>query len=204
MWDQRYGQDGWAYGTEPNDFLRSVADRVPPGPVLCLAEGQGRNAVFMAGRGHRVVCVDSSAVGMARAAELAASRGLALETHVADLGDFDLGSGWSGIIAIFAHFPESLRLRVHRGVVQALAPGGVFILEAYAPGQIELGTGGPPVPELLYDLEMLRQDLAGLELLHAEALGREVVEGRYHTGPARVVQVLGRKPDPDAPRARLP
>ena len=81
-----------SYGTEPNDFVREVADRIPEGPVLCLAEGEGRDAVFLAERGHAVTAVDLSEVGMANAKKLAAERNVPLATIVADLADFDPGT----------------------------------------------------------------------------------------------------------------
>ncbi len=193
-WDARYREPGFAYGTEPNDFLREVAGRIPPGPVLCLAEGEGRNAVWLAGLGHEVVAVDSSRVGLAKAARLAAERGVALTTIPADLAEYAIEPGaWAGFVAIFAHLPPPVRARMHRGAVAGLRPGGVFVLEAYAPRQLEFGTGGPQAPELLMSLADLRAELAGLELLIARETERDVVEGRCHTGRAAVVQVLARR-----------
>lgn len=193
-WDARYSEPGYAYGTEPNDFLREVAGRIPPGPVLCVAEGEGRNAVWLAGRGHDVVAVDNSGVGLAKAARLAASRGVTVRTIVADLAEFAIEPGaWAGIVAIFAHLPPPVRARLHRAAVAGLRPGGAFVLEAYTPRQLEFGTGGPPALELLMSLTDLRAELAGLELVIAREVERDVVEGRYHTGRAAVVQVLGKR-----------
>ncbi|MCK6530859.1 class I SAM-dependent methyltransferase [Myxococcota bacterium] len=195
MWDQRYAEPEYAYGTEPNDFLVEKAGLIPPGPVLCLAEGQGRNAVYLASAGHEVVAVDASSVGLSRARDLAAARGVEIRTVVADLADFEMGVGrWAGIVSIFCHLPPPLRRRVLRTAVQGLRPGGVLVLEAYTPRQLEHGTGGPPVPELLYDLESLRDDLAGLDLVHAGEVEREIHEGRYHHGRSAVVQVVGIRP----------
>jgi len=195
MWDQRYAEPEYAYGTEPNDFVREVAELIPPGPVLCLAEGQGRNAVYIAERGHAVTAVDASATGMARAAELAQQRGVPLETVASDLAHFEIAAGhWAGIVSVFAHVPPALRAVIHRQVVAGLRPGGVFVLEAYTPAQIGRGTGGPPVPELTMTLAALHEELAGLEFDIGHERIREVLEGRYHTGEAAVVQLLARKP----------
>lgn len=145
MWDQRYGEAGFAYGTEPNAFLAEQAPKHfgPGDKILSLAEGEGRNAVYLAGLGADVTGVDGSAVGLAKAEALAAERGLRIRTVHSDLGDFDLGgSAWDGIISIWAHVPLELRRRLHRGVVKALKPGGVFLLEMYHPDQVALGTGG--------------------------------------------------------------
>ncbi len=195
-WDERYSIEDYAYGTEPNGFLRRMADRIPAGRTLCLAEGEGRNAVFLAGRGHRVLGVDSSRVGLEKARRLAAERGVEIDTRVADLAGFDIEpESWDNVISIFCHVPPPVREALHRKVVAGLKPGGWLVLEAYTPRQIELGTGGPPVAELTMTLDALRRELEGLEFHHAEELEREVVEGLFHTGHAAVVQLLARKPN---------
>ena len=194
FWDRRYTESAYAYGTDPNGFLVEVAGRIPPGPVLCLAEGEGRNAVWLAERGHAVTAVDASAAGRAKAEALARRRDVRIATIVADLASFAIEPGiWSGIVAIFAHLPPALRRRVHRAAARGLSPGGFFVLEAFTPRQLDHGTGGPQKPDLLYSLDDLREDLAGLELLIGREVERDVVEGRYHTGRASVVQVLARR-----------
>ena len=194
-WDERYAGPGYAYGLEPNDFLVSVAGHLPPGPVLSLAEGEGRNALFLAGRGHDVLAVDQSAVGLAKARQRARELGLPLQTRQADLGEFVIEPGaWAGVVSIFCHLPRALRERVHAAVVHGLRPGGVLVLEAYTPRQLGRGTGGPASADFLMSLDDLTRELAGLEFLHAVELERDVHEGSFHTGRAAVVQVLARKP----------
>ena len=193
-WEQRYAEPTFAYGTEPNDFLRAVTEVIPRGRVLCLAEGQGRNAVYLAQRGYEVTAVDQSTMGMQRAKQLAAERGVSITTQVADLAFFDLGREcWSGIVSIFAHIDPVSRRELHRRVVNGLKPGGVFVLEAYSPAQLRFGTGGPKAAELCMNLADLKQELAGLEFLQAQEIEREVFEGSYHTGQGAVVQILARK-----------
>jgi len=194
FWERRYSEPAYAYGTEPNRFLVEVADRIPPGPVLCLAEGEGRNAVWLADRGHAVTAVDASAAGLAKTEALARTRAVRVETVAADLASYTIEPGtWSGIVAIFAHLPPPLRRSIHRAAALGLIAGGVFVLEAFTPRQLEFGTGGPQKPELLYTLDELRADLAGLDLEIGCETERDVVEGRYHTGRAAVVQVLARR-----------
>ena len=194
FWERRYTESGYAYGTEPNGFLVEVADRIPPGPVLCLAEGEGRNAVWLAARGHAVTAVDASAAGLAKTAALARARSVRIDTIAADLASFTIEpEAWSGIVAIFAHLPPLLRRSVHQAAALGLISGGVFVLEAFTPHQLALGTGGPQKPELLYTLDELREDLAGLDIEIGREVERDVVEGRYHTGRAAVVQVLARR-----------
>jgi len=200
FWDNRYAAPDFVFGTAPNDFLRQCADHLPAGPVLCLGEGEGRNAVFLAGRGHAVTAVDQSVTGLAKAQRLAATRGLTLETAVADLSDYPIRPGaWAGIVSIFLHLPPALRARVHAQVAAGLQPGGVFILEAYTPAQLAFGTGGPKEPELLPTLAGLRAELTGLDLVSARECERTVLEGSAHTGRAAVVQILARRGGTDDP-----
>jgi SAM-dependent methyltransferase len=203
-WDERYARPGFAYGTEPNDFLAAVADRLPAGPVLSLGEGEGRNAAFLAGRGHDVLAVDQSAVGLAKARRLAERRGLVVRTEQADLAAFAIEPGaWAGIVSIFCHLPPAVRVPLYAAVVRGLQPGGVLVLGAYTPRQVGRGTGGPPDPAMMVSLGDLTTELAGLEFLHAAELEREVREGSYHTGLASVVQLVARRgaAEPAAPGA---
>jgi len=195
MWDDRYSEAGFAYGTEANDFLVEVADAIPAGPVLCLAEGEGRNAVFLAARGHEVLAVDQSAVGLGKARQLASERGVSVATQVCDLADIELEAGrYAGIVSIWAHTPPDVRRAVHRKCVDALSPGGVMVLEAYTPGQVRRGTGGPPNPALCMTADDLRSELAGLDIETLVERERFVSEGKYHHGPSEVVQLVARKP----------
>ncbi len=195
FWNDRYAVAGHFYGEAPNTFVAEVASQIPAGPVLCLAEGEGRNAVYLATLGHRVTAVDQSEVGLAKARRLAGARGVEIETVVADLADYSIATGvWVGIIATFAHLPPALRRRVHRDVVAGLQPGSVFVLEAYTPAQLAFGTGGPKSPELLMTLAALREELSGLEFLIARERERDVIEGDGHTGRGAVVQILARRP----------
>ena len=194
MWESRYGGDDFLYGTEPNGFMAVAVADVAPGDVLCLADGEGRNGVYLASLGHRVTSVDLTESGMAKAARLAAERGVELTTDVADLADYDLGTQrWDLIVSIFAHTPPAVRRRIHHALTTALRPGGRFVLEAYTPDQIGRGTGGPPVPELTMTLDGLREELAGLEIELGRETVRPVVEGSGHTGDGAVVQVVARR-----------
>lgn len=194
FWERRYREPGYAYGTEPNVFLQQVAHRIPPGPVLCLGEGEGRNAVWLASHGFAVTAVDASPVGLDKALSLAGMRGVRISTVAADLTSFAiLPESWSGIIAIFAHLPPALRRQVHRAAAAGLVPGGAFVLEAFSPAQLARDTGGPRAPEMLYSLADLREDLAGLKLEIGREIERTVLEGSHHTGRAAVVQVLARR-----------
>jgi len=191
MWDERYAAPELVYGDQPNDFLASVAPRLSIGRALCLADGQGRNGVFLASLSHSVTAVDLSAVGLMRAHQLARSRGVELATVHADLANFDLGQGaWDAVVSIWAHTPSEVRRSLHQRMAAALRPGGAFVLEAYRPAQLVLGTGGPKSADFLPTLDELRLDLTDLDLEIARELDREIHEGALHDGISAVVQVL--------------
>lgn len=193
-WDERYSESDFAYGTEPNDFLLESVLQIPKGDVLCLCEGEGRNAVYLAEQGFNVTAVDASVVGMAKAQQLAKQRGVSITTLVIDLADYVIPeNSFNAVVSIFCHVPKDLRERVHQQVMRGLKRNGVLLLEAYFPKQLEFATGGPPTAELMMDLQSLKTELEGLEILHAEEKVREVVEGKYHTGQAAVVQVIAKK-----------
>jgi len=194
-WDERYRESGYIYGTAPNAFLESVVDRLPQGNILMLAEGEGRNAVYLASLGYQVTAVDGSAVGLRKAAELARERGVAITAVVADLDGFKIEpAAWDGIVSCYCHLPPAIRVPLHRQVVSGLRSGGVLVLEGFSKEQLAYDTGGPKALDMLMALDELKQELSGLEFVHAVTLERDVKEGRGHTGIASVVQLLGVKP----------
>ena len=196
IWDQRYSIEEYVYGTEPNEFLAETLRGLNNGGrALCLAEGEGRNAVFLAGRGYEVHAVDASAVGLAKAQRLAQERGVHIVTEMANLDAYRIDPGaWNLIVSIFCHLPAPVRRALHREVVAGLRPGGHFVLEAYTPAQLALGTGGPPDAAMMMTLAELREELDGLHFEQAREVEREVHEGRLHTGRGAVVQIVARRP----------
>ena len=195
MWDERYSSEEYIYGKDPNEFLANVVGKIPKGKVLCVAEGEGRNAVFLAEQGYEVVAVDSSAVGLEKARKLAEERGVSIQTIVCDLAQFDIEpESWDGVVSIFAHVPPQVRKELHKKIVNGLRSGGVLILESYRPDQLKYKTGGPPSAEFMMTLEGLEQELKGLNFDYGVELDRDVVEGKFHTGKGAVVQIIGIKP----------
>ena len=195
MWDERYSSEEYIYGKDPNEFLANAVGKIPKGKVLCVAEGEGRNAVFLAEQGYEVVAVDSSAVGLEKARKLAEERGVSIQTIVCDLAHFDIEpESWDGVVSIFAHVPPQVRKELHKKIVNGLRSGGVLILESYRPDQLKYKTGGPPSAEFMMTLEGLEEELKGLNFDYGVELDRDVVEGKFHTGKGAVVQIIGVKP----------
>jgi SAM-dependent methyltransferase len=191
-WNERYGKPEYSFGTRPNDFLFSVASQIPQGRILCLGEGEGRNAVYLASLGYKVVAVDQSEVGLAKAEKLAEQQGVQIQTIVANLAEFVIEPKyWQGIVSIFCHLPSALWQQVTRDAIAGLTTGGIFVLESYTPRQLEFKTGGPSDVDMLVSLETAKSKLTGLDLKIAQELDREVIEGVYHNGMAAVVQILG-------------
>lgn len=193
MWNERYNTEEYVYGTEPNSFLAENAGRLK-GPVLSLAEGEGRNAVFLASLGLAVLGVDSSEVGLAKAQRLAASRDLMIETEATDLAVYIPPENYFGsVISIFAHLPADIRANLYPRVERSLKPGGVLLLEAYSHKQVSRNTGGPKDPDLLLSLSDLKAAFPRCTPVLAREIERDVTEGRFHTGPASVVQFIAIK-----------
>lgn len=194
MWDERYSAEEYAYGTAPNEFLVEKVGCLPQGKVLSLAEGEGRNAVFLARQGYAVTAVDASLVGLNKAGKLAEENGVVVEFIHADLADYDLGENkWDGIVSIFCPLPSALRKELYRRVVAGLRWNGVFLLEAYTPDQLKHGTGGGNSVDVMQTKETVSLELAGLKFEHLVELERDVIEGTYHTGIGSVVQAIARK-----------
>lgn len=193
MWDERYAVGEYVYGTEPNTFLAEHAATLE-GPVLSLAEGEGRNAVYLARLGREVYGVDASSVGLTKAQQLAHAEGVEIDTEVVDLADFDPPEAHFGsVISIFAHLPSAVRARLYPLVERSLRPGGLLLLEAYSEAQLERNTGGPKDLDMLVSPAKIEAEFPGLEPVLLREIEREVVEGSLHTGLASVVQFIGRK-----------
>ena len=201
-WDERYADPRHLFGERPNDFLVEAEVMIPRrsrdegGRVLVLADGEGRNGVWLARQGHQVTTVDFSAVGVAKAGRLAEAKGVELDAHVADIADFldaDAADGpWDAVVLIFVHLPQDLRRRMAEVLTPRLSERGVVIIEGYTPAQLSLNTGGPKDESLLYTRERVLADWPDLQL-DVRVTERRIFEGPGHQGLSAVVQVLGHR-----------
>ena len=196
LWDQRFAEPGYKYGTEPNAFLRTQAARLAPhSQVLVPGDGEGRNGVWLAEQGHQVTSVDYSVVGLQKAQALAATRGVTLTTHCVDLADWEPPpSSLDAVVLIYTHLPDTLRQQAHRRLAHGLCTGGWLVLEAFHPEQLAHASGGPKDASMLYTPEQLDADFA--ELLepvlvwHGET---QLQEGPGHQGLAHVTRWVGKR-----------
>lgn len=195
FWDERYSDNKYVYGEKPNDFLaENLKYFKEGGKILCLAEGEARNAVFLATKGFEVTAVDQSSVAKEKALKLSQKNDVHINYEVADLRNFDFGENvWDGIISISAHTPSDVREHVHSSVKKALKEKGIFLLEGYNLKQLQYKTGGPKKEDMLFSRENLESDFAGFEILLSQDFLRHINEGEFHNGDSSVTQFITRK-----------
>jgi 2-polyprenyl-3-methyl-5-hydroxy-6-metoxy-1,4-benzoquinol methylase len=196
MWDERYAQDGYLFGTEPNGFLVSQRHLLKPGMnCLAVADGEGRNGVWLAQQGLLVLSVEASAVALEKAKKLALQRGVAIDFERADLAHWQWGEHRFDIVAaIFIQFaPPALREQMFAGIKRTLKPGGLLLLQGYTPRQLEYKTGGPPVAENMYTEALLREAFGDMEIMHLREHDDHIGEGTGHSGMSALIDLAARK-----------
>jgi len=197
IWNERYAGEHYHFGTEPNAFLVSQRHLLKSGMnCLAVADGEGRNGVWVAEQGLDVLSVDSSPVALEKAKRLAAERGAKLNFELADLLDWEWPeSRYDVVAAIFIQFvgPE-LRSQMFEGLKRSLKPGGLLLLQGYTPRQLEYRTGGPSQVENLYTEAMLREAFADMEILHLAEHDSVLNEGSGHCGTSALIDLVARKP----------
>jgi SAM-dependent methyltransferase len=192
QWDQRYDMERYIYGTEPVVFLVEQIDRLPKGTALCLAAGEGRNAVWLAQQGYDVTAIDVSPIGLEKAVALAEQRGVRIETEVGDLqGDYDMGIEQYDLIMNFYYHDTAMI----PAVMRALRPGGAFVLQNFSIDQLETNQFGPRNPDFLVKPNELLEYFADYRVLHYEDRIVELDEG-MHQGPGAVVRLIVVKESP--------
>lgn len=194
-WNKRFSSDEFIFGTEPNEWLREQAHIWQPGQrVLCVADGEGRNSVWLAQQGLQVDAYDIADAGVAKARQLADSKGVSVNYTVADCDSFPYGEGvYDGVAAIFVQFADpAMRERLFAHIRRCLKPGGTLILQGYTPKQLDYKTGGPPVLSHLYTEAMLREAFAGFEVLALREYEEQLTEGSQHKGMSALIGLVAR------------
>ncbi len=195
-WNNRFARDDFLFGTEPNEWLRRHASLWPAGArLLSIADGEGRNSVWLARQGYRVDAFDVAEVAVAKARRLAAAAGVQVDFTVADCDGFPWPSDhYDGVAAIFIQFADpALRERIFRRIVDCLVPGGVVVLQGYTPQQLEYRTGGPPFVSHLYTADLLREAFAALDIAELEEYEDVLAEGTGHSGRSALIGMVARK-----------
>jgi cyclopropane fatty-acyl-phospholipid synthase-like methyltransferase len=196
MWDDRYSIDDYLFGTEPADFLVAHAHLLEPGSrSLAVADGEGRNSVFLAQQGLEVVAMDASPVGVEKAKRLAAARGVSIDFRIADIMTWEwTPDAYDLVVAIFIQFlSPSQRPTVFDGMQRTLRPGGRLLLHGYRPEQVALGTGGPPDPAHMYTDELLREAFSGMDIERLESYDADIQEGVGHAGTSALIDLVAVK-----------
>lgn len=196
MWDGHYADEHYIFGTEPNVFLAAQRDLLKPGQrALAVADGEGRNGVWLAQQGLQVVSVDFSAPAVGKAGKLAAERGVTVERHVSDVMEWNWPANAFDIVAaIFIQFASPAQRPVlFQRIKDALKPGGYLILQGYTPRQLEYKTGGPPCAENMYTEALLRESFADMEIVHLREHEEFIAEGTKHYGQSALIDLVARK-----------
>lgn len=195
QWDERYARQEYIYGTEPNNFLKEKLHSLKPGRILFPAEGEGRNVVYAATLGWETDAFDQSIEGQKKAIQLADQKNVSVNYSILSLSDWNPEPDQYDCIAlIFVHLPEELRKKVHQAAVKALKPGGKLILEAFSVKQLTRGSGGPKNIELLFTMDQITSDFAGLSEIEIQETKIILDEGPLHQGLADVIQLCCIKP----------
>ena len=195
-WDDWYASEDYIFGRTPNAFLASrQADLPSAGTALALADGEGRNGVWLAEQGLDVTTIDAAPIALEKAKRLADERQVSLVTICSGLMDWDLGQEqWDVVVGIFMQVIDSAdRRMLHRRIIKSLKPGGMLILQGYTPDQLAHGTGGPSDPDRLYTAAQLVDEFAGLTIRHLAEVDRDLQEGTAHVGRSAVVELVAVK-----------
>ena len=195
-WDARFAGDDYIFGTAPNVFLAAQRPRLLAGQrALCIADGEGRNSVWLAQRGLVVTAFDIAPRGVAKARALAAQQGVAVDYRVANVEQWEwTPETFDVVAAIFVQFATpAVRERMFAGMLQTLKPGGLLLLQGYTPRQLEYRTGGPPNAEHLYTPDLLRQAFAEHEIVELREHDSWLAEGTQHAGLSALIDCVVRR-----------
>lgn len=193
FWDQRYSVPSYVYGTQPNNFFKSIIDKLEPGKILLPGEGEGRNAVYAAKLGWNVHAFDYSEVARKKALELARNNKVEIHYWISNIEGMDIRESYDLVGLFFVHLPTEKRSIFNQKLAGALKPGGYLVMEAFNKRQLSYNTGGPKNLAMLYDMSDVRKDFNGLKALQLENVVTCLEEGDHHNGQAETIRFLGKK-----------
>ncbi|MCI3935774.1 class I SAM-dependent methyltransferase [Chryseobacterium aahli] len=198
-WDERYSNDEFAYGTQPNNYLKDQLQKLETGSILFPAEGEGRNAVFAAQLGWNVSAFDISTEGKNKALLLAENNNVKIDYQVGELQNLNFKKEQFDVIAlIYAHFPADIKSSLHTMLDQYLRKDGFIIFEAFSKKHLEFvlkneKVGGPKDIESLFSIDEIKSDFPDYDIIELVETEIELSEGIFHNGTASVIRFLGKK-----------
>lgn len=198
-WNERYSNETYAYGLEPNDFLKQELEKISPAKILFPAEGEGRNALFAASLGWEVSAFDIAQEGKNKAMKLAQERGLSIDYQVGNLTELNYTPAqFDAIALVYAHFPAAMKSELHKALSNLLKPGGIIIFEAFSKSHLDYiakneKVGGPKELDMLFSIEEIQNDFNNYEVVLLEEKEIELQEGLFHNGTGSVIRFVGRK-----------
>jgi SAM-dependent methyltransferase len=196
-WNARFARDDFHFGEEPNAFVRARAHYLQTGDsVLCVADGEGRNSVYLAEQCFEVTAFDFAPNAVAKAKRLAERRGVRVDHRLGDIYTWDWSAAtYDALVVVFIQFlPPNDRELIFAGMKRAVKPDGLLILEGYRPEQVDYGTGGPPRREHMYTREWLEGQFADWDILELKSYDAEIHEGKGHSGMSALIDLVARKP----------
>lgn len=198
-WNERYSNEAYAYGLEPNDFLKQELEKISPAKILFPAEGEGRNALYAASLGWEVSAFDIAQEGKNKAMKLAQERGLSIDYQVGNLTELNYTPAqFDAIALVYAHFPAAIKSELHKALSNLLKPGGIIIFEAFSKSHLDYiakneKVGGPKELDMLFSIEEIQNDFNNYEVVLLEEKEIELQEGLFHNGTGSVIRFVGRK-----------
>lgn len=200
MWDERYADEGFAYGKNPNVFFKeSLINLKLTGSIILPGEGEGRNAIYAAKQGLEVTAFDISIEGKNKAMAFAEEESVVINFEVGDFFNLDLiNQSYDSAALIYAHFPSNLRAEYHKKITSLIKPGGTIILEGFSVSHLEYQkknpqVGGPKMEPALFSKDMIKKDFEDLEIVQLEEQEIELSEGQFHNGVGKVIRFIGKK-----------
>ncbi|PIB28843.1 class I SAM-dependent methyltransferase [Maribacter sp. 4G9] len=193
FWNQRYAEESFAYGTEPNQFFKKELNILEQGSLLLPAEGEGRNALYALQKGWETSCFDYSEPARKKALDLIAPFGFDVDYQISDVLDYTSSKQFDVLGFSYAHFPQEIRLKAHQHLITFLKPGGKVIFEAFAKSQLGKASGGPKNVEMLFSIAEIKEEFKGISFSYLKELTTYLKEGLYHQGEARVIRFIGTK-----------
>lgn len=194
MWDERYSQNDFVYGKEPNQYFKETIDKIKPGNLFMPGDGEGRNAIYAAKNNWEVTSVDFSSVAVEKAKHYAQHNNVNIDITSADLSDYEYPQNYFDAVGIiFLHLQSPQKEIIHSKIASSIKPGGAIILEVFSNNQLQHGSGGPRNKNALYSIEEITEYYKDFDKIELAEKTIELKESKQHWGPATVIRLFGVK-----------